>query len=83
MQLSKDMKLCQRSRHIERRYLRLREWVAEGQINVRFVGTKENIADALTKSLEAATFDRHRVKLMGLNATPAVPTALIHHALFD
>ena len=58
VQLSKDMKSCQRSRHIERRYLRLREWVAEGQIDVRFVGTKENLADALIKSLDAATFNR-------------------------
>ena len=83
VQLSKDMKSCQRSRHIERRYLRLRDWVAEGQIDVRFVGTKENLANALTKSSDAATFNRHRVRLMGLNATPAVPTAPVHHASFD
>ena len=77
------MKSCQRSRHIERRYLRLREWVAEGEIDVCYVNTKDNIADALTKSLDAATFQRHRVKMMGLNATPVAATTSIQHASFD
>ena len=83
MQLSKDLKSCQRSRHIERRYLRLREWVAEGQIDVRFVGTKANIADALTKSLDSATFNRHRNVLMGVGATPIASATSIDHASFD
>ena len=49
VELSKDLKSCQRSRHIERRYLKVRELVAKGEIEVRYCPTKENVADALTK----------------------------------
>jgi hypothetical protein len=31
--LAKDRKSCQRSRHIERCYLKVREWVAHGDID--------------------------------------------------
>ena len=51
--LSKDQRYCQRSRHIERRYLRICEWVADGEIEVCYVSTKDNCADALTKPLDA------------------------------
>ena len=59
VELSRDMKSCQRSRHIERRYLRVRELVASGDIVVEFVATASNSADILTKPLEFVDFDRH------------------------
>ena len=65
IELSKDKKSCQRSRHIERRYLKLRELVADGEIVVRHVGTDDNHADVLTKSLEADRFDFHVAALSG------------------
>ena len=39
VELSKDLKACQRSRHIERRYLKVRELVAQGEIEVRYCPT--------------------------------------------
>ena len=54
-----------RSRHIERRYLKILEWVAEGKIIVKYKNTKENHADMFTKPLESASFDMHAAKIMG------------------
>lgn len=55
---SKGMKSCQRSRHIERRYLYVRELVAQGDIVVKYVPANMNHADVLTKSFDAATHKR-------------------------
>ena len=81
--LSKDIRSCQRSRHIERRYLRIREWVADGEITVQYVATKENVADALTKPLDPATFRRHADKLMNMSVGPSPNDAGLHHSVFD
>ena len=60
VELSRDLKSCQRSRHVERRYLKIRELVAAGEIEVRSIDTKDNHADFYTKStLDKATFTRH------------------------
>ena len=37
IELSKDLKSCTRSRHIERRYLWVRELVHRGEIEVRYI----------------------------------------------
>lgn len=65
VELSKDIKSCQRSRHIERRYLKVRELVASGEIVVKFIDTISNPADILTKPLEFDDFFRHAAALMG------------------
>ena len=65
VELSRDMKSCQRSRHIERRYLKVRELVALGEIKVQFVETASNASDCLTKPLEAKAFLKHTRALMG------------------
>ena len=77
IELSKDLKSCQRSRHIERRYLKIREWVAQGEIVVKYVATKDNHADVLTKPLDAASFRRHADALMG--RSPASVRAAAGH----
>ena len=74
IELGKDAKSCQRSRHIERRYLKLREWVAMGEIRLEYVETKLNPADLLTKALDAVTFRRHASTLFG-DAQPASDSA--------
>jgi len=56
VELPRDTKSCQRSRHIERRYLKIREWVAMGEIRVEYVETQNNPADILTKPVNASTF---------------------------
>jgi hypothetical protein len=66
IELAKDRKSCQRSRHIERRFLKIRELVAEGHIVVQYVNTLDNPADMMTKPLEPAAFERHRTKLAGV-----------------
>ena len=50
IELSRDLKSCNRSRHVERRYLKVRELVAAGDIEVKYVPTKDNPADIFTKS---------------------------------
>jgi hypothetical protein len=70
IELAKDRKSCQRSRHIERRFLKLRELVAEGHIIVKYVNTNDNPADMMTKPLEQPAFERHRTKLAGVVAAP-------------
>ena len=70
MELAKHKKSCNRSRHVQRRYFKVRELVAEGEIEVRFVGTKDNLSDILSKgTFEAAQFDELRLRLMN-GATP-------------
>ena len=51
--------------HIERRYLKLQEWVAEGKIKVKYIKTDENRADMFTKPLDRATFEYHAGGIMG------------------
>ena len=54
-----------RSRHIERRYLKIREWVAQGHIVVKFKPTAENHADMCTKALAKEPFNTHVDAVMG------------------
>ena len=65
VELSRDRKSCHRSRHIDRRFFKVRELVARGTIDVQKVDTKLNRADFLTKALDEATFLRHRASTMG------------------
>ena len=70
VELSKDMKSCQRSRHIERRYLKVRELVALGEILVEYVPTDLNHSDVLTKPLDRSTFGIHVNALIGDASIP-------------
>ena len=62
--LIKDAKSCVRTRHIERRYLKIRELVDAGHIELCYVNTTENRADVLTKALPRADFERHKDALL-------------------
>ena len=82
--LAKDRRSCHRSRHIERRYLKIREWVAQGEIVVKYKETDANTADVLTKSLERVPFERHCATLGGTAAAvAAVAAAAVAHPLDD
>ena len=64
--LSRDQKSCQRSRHLERKYLKIRELIAAGEIEVRHIDATQNPADLFTKStLDNTTFERHSSTVMG------------------
>ena len=48
-----------------RRYLKVRELVAQGDVEVKWVDTKENIADLLSKgTIDAAQFDYLKGNIM-------------------
>ena len=62
--LIKDAKSCVRTRHIERRYLKIRELVDAGHIELRYVNTVDNPADLLTKALPRVDFERHKASIL-------------------
>ena len=59
IELSRDRKSCNKSRHIDRRYFKVREFTASGNVKVVHVPTQDNAADVLTKWLAPATFHQH------------------------
>ena len=66
VELSRDRKSCNRSRHVDRRFFKVRELVAEGHIKVEHVATELNRSDMLTKAIHVDAFERHRASLMNL-----------------
>lgn len=67
VELSRDRKSCHRSRHVDRRYFKVRELAALGEIVVRWIATKLNPADVLTKPLPYDDFIRHITVLMNFS----------------
>ena len=72
VELSRDRKSCHRSRHVDRRYFKVRELSALGELKVEHVPTDDNSADLLTKPLDLAKFIKHRARLMNIPATSPV-----------
>ena len=66
VELSRDRRSCHRSRHVDRRYFKVRELSYEGQLRVEHIVTKENPADLLTKELIGEVFAKHRRTLLNL-----------------
>ena len=66
VELSRDRKSCHRSRHVDRRYFKVRELQALGELIVEWVATDENTADLLTKTLGAELYYKHRASAMNL-----------------
>ena len=65
VELSRNPRSCQRSRHVECRFFKVRELVALGEIEVRSVATADNRADVLTKStIDVPTFRKHIGSIM-------------------
>ena len=59
VELSKDLKSCNRLRHIERRYLWVRELVHQGQIVIKYCPTDENVADSRTEYVGSEILRKH------------------------
>ena len=68
VELSRDRKSCHRSRHVDRRYFKIRELCFEGQLRVEHIDTKLNSSDLLTKPLPLPVFLQHRRRLFNLSA---------------
>jgi len=63
-ELAKERKVKQRSKHITRRHLKVREYQAEGLVVVRRVPTADNPADTFTKPVARVAFIKHKEYLM-------------------
>ena len=46
----------------------MRELQRKGTITVKFIPTKDNSADMLTKAMDNQTFARHRAEVLNLDA---------------
>ena len=54
--LAKNPVSHKRTKHIETRYHKIREWIEDGKIDLQKIGTLENPTDMLTKVIPAAKF---------------------------
>jgi hypothetical protein len=64
--LARDRKSCHKSRHVDRRYFKVRELAAEGVLSVDYVGTHENTSDVLTKVLPVDAHWKHAGRALNL-----------------
>jgi hypothetical protein len=62
--LSKNPEYHARSKHIDIQYHYVREIIQSGQVSLKYVSTKNNIADVLTKPLSPAIFDKFKDSLV-------------------
>eukprot|EP00965_Chrysotila_dentata_P009475 308797-Pleurochrysis_carterae.AAC.1 len=67
VELSKERQSCQPSRHVDRRDLKLLEYVGHGDIEVRKIDTDDNVANVFTKSLPANVHHKHVMLLVALD----------------
>ena len=65
VELANNNRTTTKSRHIHRRYLKVREYVEQGEIVVVHVNTELNTADIFTKPLASEPFTRHTTALFG------------------
>ncbi|KAM7464831.1 hypothetical protein LguiB_012393 [Lonicera macranthoides] len=65
--LAKNQVYHARTKHIDVRYHRVRDWVNSGEVVLEKVNTDENAADMLTKPVTAEKF-RHCLKLLNLTS---------------
>ena len=73
VELSRDRRSCHRSRHVDRRYFKVRELTHNGEVVVEKIDTAINPADVLTKPLKLDSFNRHVHNLM--NSTRVTPVS--------
>eukprot|EP00961_Rhodomonas_salina_P024877 335118-Rhodomonas_salina.1 len=63
--MSKSSAMYHKSKHIDVRVYKLREFVRDGVMTLHHVPTNEQVADVLTKSLPSPAFVKHRDKMCG------------------
>ena len=69
VELARDRKSCHRSRHVDRRFFKVRELAYEGELRVEHVPTADNSSDLLTKVLPLPAYVRHRARVMNLGGS--------------
>ena len=65
--MSRTSVMYHRAKHIDVRVYKLREFVSEGVMTLFHVGTADQVADALTKSISTTAFKKHRDKMLGIS----------------
>eukprot|EP00965_Chrysotila_dentata_P071631 2366742-Pleurochrysis_carterae.AAC.1 len=66
VELAKEQRSCQRSRHVDRRDLNVYEYVAHGCIEVHKIHTDDNVADFFTKSRPTHAYTKHMSVARGI-----------------
>ena len=61
---SEDAKFRDRTRHIDIKYHKIREWIEQGQIEVVTIRGSDNPADIGTKPLSKGPFHKHKKVLL-------------------
>ena len=64
--MSKSSAMYHKSKHIDVRVYRLREFVRDGEMMLYHVSTNDQVADVLTKSLQSVAFIKHRSIMLGV-----------------
>ena len=65
--MAKSSAMYHKSKHIDVRMYKLREFVRDGDMTLYHVGTNEQVADTLMKSLPSATFIKHCTSMLGMS----------------
>ena len=62
--MAENMQVSQRTKHIDTRLRFVNQYVDDGFIKIKFVGTDDNDADIFTKNLGKEVHNRHSVKMV-------------------
>jgi hypothetical protein len=65
IEIAKVPKMRPRTKHLNIKYHHFREEVKKGTVSIYHVGTKDQIADILTKALDEGLFTSLRMKILG------------------
>ena len=64
IEVTKNAKQHHRTKHLDVKVYKLREWIANGDLQLRYISTKENVADVFTKPLIGKQFEYLKSKLV-------------------
>lgn len=78
IKLAKNPVFHAKTKHIESRHHFIRERVLEGDTELKYIHTEENIADLLTKSLPRHKFEKHR-KSIGVCSLSDIQAVSLEH----
>ena len=56
---SKEPRSHKRSKHIDRKYHLIRDFVKDGKVSMAKIASKDNLADPFTKTLPVKVFESH------------------------
>ena len=62
--VSESIMIAWKNRHIPLRYFKIRQLVIDREIELHYVQSDENVADAMTKALGPEPFEKHRASMM-------------------